>query len=129
MPWRTVSVMDQRREFVRLAMQERVNRRELCKRFGVSPDTGYRWLARHLAGGDELADRSRRPYGSPSRCAADMEARVVAARDAHPGWGGGKNDRWLYCAGWQQPAPSRVHKPLPRKGRVSPPIGGPKASQ
>jgi len=29
MPWREVSIMDQRREFVRLAMQEAVNRREL----------------------------------------------------------------------------------------------------
>ncbi len=60
MPWRTVSVMDQRHEFVRLAMQEAVNRRELCKRFGISPDTGYRWLARHLAGDAKLIDRSCR---------------------------------------------------------------------
>jgi hypothetical protein len=35
MPWREVSVMDQRREFVRLAMQEGVNRRELCRRPGT----------------------------------------------------------------------------------------------
>jgi transposase InsO family protein len=129
MPWRTVSVMDQRREFVRLAMQERVNRRELCKRFGVSPDTGYRWLARHLAGDDELADRSRRPYGSPSRCAADMEARVLAVRDAHPAWGARKIERCLERAGLQPPAISTVHQILRRHGRVSPPIGGPKASQ
>ena len=31
MPWRSVSVMDQRREFVRLAMLEGANRRELCR--------------------------------------------------------------------------------------------------
>jgi hypothetical protein len=42
MPWREVSVMDQRREFVRLAMQGGVNRRELCRRFGISPDVGYK---------------------------------------------------------------------------------------
>ena len=46
MPWREVSVMDQRREFVRLAMQEGANRRELCRRFGIHPDTGYKWLSR-----------------------------------------------------------------------------------
>ncbi len=50
MPWREVSVMDQRREFVRLAMQEGANRRELCRRFGISADTGYKWLARDQAG-------------------------------------------------------------------------------
>ena len=36
--------MDQRREFVRLAKQEDANRRELCRRFGIHPDTGYKWL-------------------------------------------------------------------------------------
>ena len=32
MPWNEVSVMDQRREFVRLALQEGANRREVCRR-------------------------------------------------------------------------------------------------
>jgi transposase InsO family protein len=129
MPWRTVSVMDQRREFVRLAMQEGVKRRELCKRFGVSPDTGYRWLARYLAGDDELADHSRRPCSSPSRCTADMEARVLAVRDAHPAWGARKIERCLEREGLVPPAISTVHQILRRHGRVSPPIGGPKAFQ
>jgi transposase-like protein len=55
MPWSEVSVMDQRREFVRLAMQEGMNRWELCRRFGISPDVGYKWLGRHL--------RAYRPSG------------------------------------------------------------------
>jgi transposase-like protein len=50
--------MEQRREFVRLAMQEGANRRELCRRFGIHPDTGYKWLSRWQADQD-LADRSR----------------------------------------------------------------------
>jgi len=65
MPWREVSVMDQRREFVRLALQEGVNRRELCRRFGISPAVAYKWLARFQAGDAELADQSRRPHTSP----------------------------------------------------------------
>src|ERR1700733_2867663 len=40
MPWREVWKMEQRREFVRLAMQEGVNRRELCRRFEIHPDPG-----------------------------------------------------------------------------------------
>ena len=32
MPWQEVSIVDQRREFVQLAMQEGANRRELCRR-------------------------------------------------------------------------------------------------
>ena len=54
MPWNEVSVMDQRREFVRLALQEGVNRRELCRRFGISADVGYKWLRRWQAGDREL---------------------------------------------------------------------------
>ena len=63
MPWREVSVMEQRREFVRLAMQAEANRRELCRRFGISPEVGYKWIARWASGDKELADRSRRPHG------------------------------------------------------------------
>ena len=44
--------MDQRQEFVMLAELEGANRRELCRRFGISAQTGYKWLKRS-AGGDE----------------------------------------------------------------------------
>src|SRR6184192_1305056 len=83
MPWREVSVLDQRREFVELAMQEGANRRELCRRFGIHPDTGYKWLGRWAAD-EELADRSRRPHSSPRRTERPMEARILALRYAHP---------------------------------------------
>ena len=64
MPWREVSTMDQRREFVRLAKQEDANRRELCRRFGIHPDTGYKWLARWV-GGDRDLGVSRFPAVAP----------------------------------------------------------------
>ena len=63
MPWREVSVMEERREFVRLAMQEGANRRELCRRFGISPDVGYKWLRRWQAG-EAICRSSRRPTQS-----------------------------------------------------------------
>src|SRR3954452_2330873 len=74
MPWQEVSILDQRREFVQLAMQEGANRRELCRRFGIHPDTGYKWLARWAAK-EELRDRLRRPHSSPSRTEATIEER------------------------------------------------------
>ena len=94
MPWREVSIMDQRREFVQLALQEGANRRELCRRFGIHPDTGYKWLSRWDSDG-ELADRSRRPHASPMRTDAAIEALVLAVRDAHPAWGARKIARCL----------------------------------
>lgn len=58
-PWRKVSVMVQRREFVKTAMKEGANRRELCWRFGISAQICYKWLARFAAGDAVLAACSR----------------------------------------------------------------------
>ena len=44
MPYRGMSAMDEKREFVEFAMSEGVNVRELCRRFRISPTTGYKWL-------------------------------------------------------------------------------------
>ena len=86
MPWSEVSVMDQRREFVRLAMQAGVNRRELCRRFGISPDIGYKWLGRFACNG-ELADRSRRPHASPMRTEGPIEGAHSGGARCEPGVG------------------------------------------
>ncbi len=125
MPWREVSVMDERREFVRLAMQEGVNRRELCRRFGISAQTGYKWLSRRTVGDAPLADRSRRPHSSPLRSPAAVEARVLAVRDEHPAWGARKIVRCLERDGHDAPAGSTVHAILRRHGRVGASSGTP----
>jgi transposase InsO family protein len=128
MPWREVSVMDQRREFVRLAMQEGTNRRELCRRFGISPAVGYKWLGRWAADG-ELADRSRRPHRSPQRTERLVEEHILAVRDAHPAWGARTIARRVENAGLVAPAISTVHEVLRRHGRVKQAPGSPLASQ
>ena len=77
MPWKQVSAMDQREEFVRLALLEGANRRELCRRFGISAEAGYKWLRRFSAGEDGgFADRSRRPLSSPGRTDDETERRI-----------------------------------------------------
>jgi transposase InsO family protein len=129
MPWREVSIMGERREFVRLAMQEGANRRELCRRFGVHPDTAYKWLGRWAAGDRELADRSRRPHTSPTRSDTVTEGRVLAVRDAHPAWGARKIVRCLRRDGLSAPALSTTHEILRRNDRIVPPPGSPVAWQ
>lgn len=128
MPWREVSVMEQRREFVRLAMHEGVNRRDLCRRFGIHPSTGYKWINRKQ-GGEELAELSRRPHSSPRRTAAEVEERILAVRDAHPAWGARKIASCLERAGHNPPALSTIHEILHRTGRITPAAGGKPASQ
>jgi transposase InsO family protein len=128
MPWREVSMMDERREFVALAMQEGANRRELCRRFGIHPDTGYKWL-RRWESGEELADRSRRPHSSPEQTERAIEGRILAIRDNHPAWGARKIERCLDRDGIDPPALSTIHEVLRRNGRIVPPPGGPVAYQ
>jgi transposase InsO family protein len=123
MPWKKVSIMNQRREFIELAMQEGANRSELCRRFGVHRDTGYKWLERWTSG-DGLADRSRRPHLSPAQTKASIEGSILAVRDAHPAWGARKIVRCLERDGVSCPAHSTVHAILQRHGRITPPLGG-----
>lgn len=120
MPWREVSAMEERREFVRLAMSEGVNRRELCRRFAISADVGYKWLARAKAGDAELADRSRRPHDSPGRSSAAIEASVLAVRAQHPAWGARKIGAWLQGRGVATPAISTIHQILRRHDLIEP---------
>jgi transposase InsO family protein len=129
MPWREVSVMEERLEFVRLAMMEGANRRELCRRFGISADVGYKWLARWAAGDEALRDRSRRPLSSPGRSSAELEAAVLSLRDAHPAWGARKIERRLATLGIEPAAVSTIHAILRRHGRVGPPSSPGKAYQ
>ena len=67
MPWKR-SVMSQRRDLVTLAIAEGANMSEICRRFGVSRKTGYKWVGRFKAQGPSgLAGRSRRPPRPPER--------------------------------------------------------------
>ena len=99
MPWRTLTPMSQRLEFVILASQRGVAFRELCRRFAVSRKTGYKWLARYQAGGAAaLADRSRKPRRSPQQIAPGLAAAVMALRQETM-WGSRKLRRRLQDLG------------------------------
>ncbi|MEO6076360.1 MAG: helix-turn-helix domain-containing protein, partial [Dokdonella sp.] len=109
MPWDVQNTMSLRQEFVRLASHEQANRRELCQRFGISPQTGYKWLARLLSNpGDRLEDRSRRPLSSPRSSDPDVEVMVTALRAEHSAWGGRKISRRLFDTRGVVVAPSTV---------------------
>lgn len=120
MPWPKVSIMSMRREFVMLASQEGANRRELCRRYAISPTTGYKWLQRTKADPEEsYVDRSRRPLASPTRTAAAVEAAVLSVRDAHPAWGGRKLRRRLIDLGHDRvPSASTITEILRRHHRL-----------
>lgn len=120
MPWKVREVMSLRREFIQLATQEDSNVRELCRRFGISPKTAYKWMKRFAGQGEAgLRDRSRRPHKSPARTPRAQEAFVVALRDRHRAWGGRKIRARMLALGHQPvPAASTVSGILRRHGRL-----------
>ena len=121
MPWKAQDTMSLREEFITLANQEGANRRELCRRFGISPQTGYKWLARHAAlGASGLAEQSRRPHHSPAATPEHVQQAVLDLRREHPAWGGRKIARRLQDLGLSSPAPSTVTAILARHGLISP---------
>jgi transposase InsO family protein len=128
-PWREVSRMQGREEFVRLALAEDANVALLCRRFGISRKTGYKWLARQRGGG-QLADRSRRPLGSPARTSAAVEAQVLSLRKQRPSWGGRKLRRRLLDQGHATvPAASTITAILGRHGQIDATAAGQVAFQ
>lgn len=125
MPFTGVSAMDRKREFVGLALVEGTNRRELCRRYGVSPSLGYRLLARYLAEGEAgLEERSRRPLSSPLTTPGAVEEAVLEVRAAHPAWGGRKIAAVLRARGLAAPSPSTVTDILRRHGVALGGFGG-----
>jgi transposase InsO family protein len=126
MPWKDVTIVDLRAEFVRLAQNEKVNIRRLCKRFGVSHKTGYKWLARFRAAGDSgLVDQSRRPSSSPNRTPGGVEDVILRMRDKHPTWGGRKLHACLVRRRKRGiPSPSTITAILRRHGRIDPDCTG-----
>ena len=76
--------MSQKLEFVeRAANGEKVA--DLCREFGVSRQTGHKWIKRYEQGGyDALEERSRRPKSAPLATAEELVLATLQEREAHP---------------------------------------------
>lgn len=104
---------------------------DVCRRYGISRDTYYRYRRRYLEEGLEgLEDRSRRPKTSPAQIPAEVEIRIVEMRRGHPRWGARRIRDELDRAGVEAPAVSTIHQVLRRNGLVAPqPPRRPKADK
>ena len=83
-----LTVIEQRYLAVREVLDTGARIGDVATRYGVDRRTLHRWLTRYASQGmGALADRSHRPDTCPHQMPAEVEARVVALRRAHPGWG------------------------------------------
>jgi transposase InsO family protein len=115
MPWKENTRMSGRSEFIAFARAAGANVSELCRRFGISRKTGYKWLGRAGSGDLDTRDHSRRPHASPRRTPPGLEAHVLAVRKRYPFYGGRKIRRVLLREGLEQPpAASTITRILDR---------------
>jgi putative transposase len=115
--------MDERIRFVVEARLGQLNFAELCRLFGVSRKTGYKWLGRYDAeGAVGLRARSSAPHTSPQQIELDVASALVSLRRTHPTWGPRKLlallQRTHPALDW--PAASTVGDLLKREGLVKP---------
>jgi transposase InsO family protein len=122
MPWKRTSVVEERIRFIVGALQPAVNFRALCKDFGVSRRTGYRWFNRYLEVGSipRVGELSRRPHRSPTKTDPKHERRVIELRQRH-GWGGKKLQVILAREGIQLPVIT-INRIIKRNGLIKPEI-------
>lgn len=91
MPWKTECVRDQRWRFLKCWRAGKMTVAGLCRRFGISRKTAYKWIARFEQEGRRgLHDRSRRARLIHNRPGRQWLERVRHARARHPTWGARK---------------------------------------
>lgn len=123
MPWHETDPVNERVKFIAAHQSRLYSMSELCERFGISRQAGYKLVARYAAEGVHgLKDRSRAPRHCPHRMSAEVEAALLEARRAHPSWGPRKLLPWLarQRPGLELPAASTAGDLLARHGLVQP---------
>jgi transposase InsO family protein len=85
MPWENRTVKEQREGFVEAATHQS-NFSAVCREYGITRKTGYKWLERYLCG-EDLVDRSREPHRIPHKTPPNVEKAILRVRADNPGWG------------------------------------------
>jgi putative transposase len=96
MGWTETCAVDERMRFVMAIDRQEEAFAVVCRRFGVSRKTGYKWLERYRATGVEgLVDRPRVPLHHPQAMTEEIAELCLMVRRAHPTWGPVKVRAWL----------------------------------
>lgn len=123
MPWKMVVPVLERAKFITLVEEDDDSFVQLCRRFGISRKTGYKWLDRYEEEG--LQGLQERPSlaGRNGNALSDEQVdAIVALRKEHPTWGPKKLRARLAHLGTCEPLPatSSFGAVLKRQGLVRP---------
>ena len=91
MPWKEICTVELREKLVSAILARDASVAEMCRSYGVSRKTAYKWIERYKACGRAgLCDQPRVPQHQPGRVSDSVVDEVLAARHAHPTWGARK---------------------------------------
>lgn len=120
MPWKEVTAVNERMEFVaRLKAGERMS--DLCREFGISRKTGYKFEQRYEEHGPVgLYDFSRRPRRLARQISVGIQTLILEFKREKPTWGAKKIGEVLrrQHPEMELPVRSTIHDLLDRYGLV-----------
>ena len=120
MPWKESVLMDERMKFIgRLLEGDKMA--ELCREFGISRKTGYKfWNRYQRVGLYGLNDRARRPIRYANQLPMQLQKEIIRMKQEKPSWGAAKIREILKrkYPEVRLPAKSTVHSILDRHGLV-----------
>lgn len=82
MPWKEVKPMDEKVLFLADYLRGSKNFTDLCRAYGISRKTGYKWVSRYLEEGAEgLHNRSTAPKNHPHQTPCYMRKEIIRLRN------------------------------------------------
>lgn len=122
MGWKARTAVQERKAFLEECARGELSMAELCRRYGISRKTGYKWRQRLAREGEcGLADRSRAPKQQPRAVGPQRREQIVNVRRSHATWGPRKILAYLRQQAPEQdwPAHSTIGALLQREGLVA----------
>ncbi len=117
MPWKDKTVEGLRKEFLE-ASKGTKNFSSLCREFGISRKTGYKWLSRGESG-QSMTDGSHAPHHIPGRTPAEIEEAILCVRYDNPEWGAKTIRKVLENNGYENlPCARTINNILQRNGCI-----------
>lgn len=123
MPWKACCVMNERMKFLGEYLKQDQPLSTLCRKYGISRKTGYKWIHRYVLDGPVgLFERSRAPQHHPDAVSEAVVKRILRLREQKPRRGPRKLRAWLMehepDVTW--PSISTIGRILARHGKIIP---------
>ena len=122
MSWKVVNPMQQKVLFIADYLRQVASLSELCRQYGISRKTGYKWIQRFdEQGADGLNEQSRKPAHCPAQTPYPIRQAIIELRQQFQITPGAKKIQVLLARRYPNeviPSKSTIYNILNRAGLV-----------